>query len=549
MRGCAQSGDIPNTKAFDTIGRLPTAWYPTDVDVSADGKRLVWLSGRGYGSGPNKDGTDISSTLIGRAGILNRPTDRGLAALTARAERQTVPANARTAPPGSPLIGPGGPGTPSGQIKHVFYVIKENRTYDQIFGSEPRGNGDPSIQLFDDNGKAPPTGGVTPNAHALVRTFPLMDNVMADSEASTDGHKIAAGAIATDYTNRYVSVSRSRKGNPDIFPIGNPPKGFIFDQLARQGIPFQNFGELGAGNQPFANDGRPTFGASLTAVVPQYPSQVFGSCEPAIPFPAGTPPAVRCTSDSGLVGSTVGPPAAQSRMNAFTPVFQAQVATGSVPSFTYMILFNDHTNGTDPGVYTPKAQVADNDLALGQLVQQVSQSSIWKDSAIFVIEDDSQSGTDHVDAHRVPAFVISPWARRGAVIHTRYDQYSFLRTAELILGIRPLTIGDALATPLYDAFVSGGEPPDVEGTRTTAIQPAQPLDTVNAANAADAALSRSLPWNETDAVPQTLSDRILWHSVHGPASNPPPPGPQASGVEIARARSAVAATQKRKGPP
>jgi hypothetical protein len=206
-----------------------------------------------------------------------------------------------------------------------------------------------------------------------------------------------------------------------------------------------------------------------------------------------------------------------------------------------MILFNDHTNGTDPGVFTPKAQVADNDLALGQLVELVSQSSIWAQSAIFVQEDDSQSGTDHVDAHRIPAYVISPWARRGAVVHTRYDQYSFLRTAELMAGLAPLTIDDALATPLYDAFVSGGEPPDVEGTRYHAIQPQQDLNAVNLASAADSALSRSLPWNDTDLVPQTLSDRILWHSVHGAHSTPPLPGPGASPDELARATTALRA--------
>ena len=138
------------------------------------------------------------------------------------------------------------------------------------------------------------------------------------------------------------------------------------------------------------------------------------------------------------MGATAGPSVAVGRIDTFAPDFQAQVAAGSLPTFTYMILFNDHTNGTDSGVFTPKAQVADNDLALGQLVELVSQSSIWGQSAIFVQEDDSQSGTDHVDAHRIPAYVISPWARRAAVVHTRYDQYSFLRTAELISGLAPL---------------------------------------------------------------------------------------------------------------
>jgi hypothetical protein len=341
-----------------------------------------------------------------------------------------------------------------------------------------------------------------------------------------------------------VAISRGRRGNPDIFQIGLPPNGFVFDQAVRQGVSFQNFGELGAGNQPFADDGRPTFQAVFQATHPQYPSQINGSCQPAIPFPKGTPNSTRCTADSGHVGATAGPSTTLSRIDAFVPVFQRQVATGTVPTFTYLILFNDHTNGTDPGVFTPKAQVADNDLALGQLVETISQSSIWGQSAIFVQEDDSQSGMDHVDAHRIPAFVISPWARKHAVVHTRYDQYSFLRTAELIAGLRPLSIDDALATPLYDAFISGDEKPDIEGTRYRAIQPEQDLEEVNPENAPGARLSDALPWAGTDLVPQSLSDRLLWRSVHGADSTPPPPGPNASPAELERADRALRAYRR-----
>jgi hypothetical protein len=255
--------------------------------------------------------------------------------------------------------------------------------------------------------------------------------------------------------------------------------------------------------------------------------------------PAGAPLSVRCTTDAGTVGTTSGAPAANSRVRSFANQFQAQVAAGTVPRFNYMILFNDHTDGTSPGVYTPKANVADNDLALGQVVQLVSQSSIWSQSAIFVVEDDSQDGIDSVDAHRIPAFVISPWAKKGAVVSTRYDQYSFLRTASLILGLKPLSLNDAFATPLYDAFVSGAQQPDVEGTRYTAIQPEQSLTETNPAGAPNARLSAALPYDRTDVVPQRISDRIIWQSVFGADSTPPPPGPNASPVERARARGAL----------
>jgi hypothetical protein len=476
-------------------------------------------------------------------GVLPRPTDKELGALTATADRQVIPTDFKQQPAGTPIVGPGGGA--SDKIKHVFYVVRENRTYDQIFGSEPRGRGNPSLEVFDDNGVPGPTGGVTPNAHALARAFPLLDNVFANSEESTTGHKITAGAYANDYTQRYINTRRGRKGNSDIFPIGNPPNAFVFDQAVRQSVPFRVYGELGAGNQPFGDDGRPTYQGVLANTDPGYPSQVQGTCRPFGQVP-NLPNAARCTADSGTVSTTpgkttTGPPnTTPSRIGAFQSQFNQQVAAGTVPRFNYLILFNDHTDGATPGTYTPKANVADNDLALGQLVELVSQSSIWKDSVIMVVEDDSQDGIDSVDAHRIPAFVISPWAKRaGAVVSTRYDHYSFLRTAEMIAGLSPLSLNDALATPLYDAFISGSEQPDVEGTRYHAIQPEQSITETNAANAPGAALSKALPFDTVDAVPQRLSDQIIWQSVFGAGSTPPPAGPNASPEERARATGAL----------
>jgi hypothetical protein len=507
------------------------------VEVSADGSKLVWLSAKGLGTGPNTGAIDsIKELTRGRAGVLARPSDKAVADLTQRANRAVVPSNFKTAPTNTPIVGPAG--GPSEKIKYVFYVVRENRTYDQIFGSEPRGKGDPRFQLFDDNGVPGPTGGVTPNVHALARKFPLLDNVYANSEESTVGHKITAGGYANDYTQRYVHTNRGRKGNPDIFPIGIPPNAFVFDQAVRQGVPFRVYGELGAGNQPFADDGRPTFDSVLSNTDPSYPSQVQGSCRPAVPT-GPAPNSIRCAADSGELGTTAGPSTAASRFRSFSAQFQAQVASGTVPRFNYMIFFNDHTDGTTPGTFTPKAMVADNDLAVGQLVDLVSNSPIWNESAIFVIEDDSQDGIDSVDAHRIPTLVISPWAKRGAVVSTRYDHYSFLRTAEMIVGLKPLSLNDALATPLYDAFISGDEQPDVDGTRFKAIQPEQSMTEVNPSNAASARLSASLPWDHVDLVPQRISDRLIWQSVFGSGSEVPPPGPNASPLERARATGAL----------
>jgi hypothetical protein len=193
--------------------------------------------------------------------------------------------------------------------------------------------------------------------------------------------------------------------------------------------------------------------------------------------------------------------------------------------------------------------VADNDLALGQLVELVSQSSIWAQSAILVVEDDSQDGIDSVDAHRIPAFVISPWAKRGgSVVSTRYDHYSFLRTAEMIAGLSPLSLNDALATPLYDAFISGSEQPDVEGTRYHAIQPQQSMTETNAASAAQAKVSSELPWDKVDAVPQRLSDQIIWQSVFGRGAVAPPAGPNHSPEERARTTGALRLLRAGKSP-
>jgi hypothetical protein len=194
-----------------------------------------------------------------------------------------------------------------------------------------------------------------------------------------------------------------------------------------------------------------------------------------------------------------------------------------VPAFNYVVLPNDHTVGVSMGQRTPNAMIADNDYGLGQLVQEISQSKVWSSSAIFVIEDDSQDGADHVDAHRIPAAVISPYAK-GGVTHTRYDMLSVIRTMELIVGMKPLGLADRLATPMYDAFTAtptnsaayDAKPtsPDIRNQR-------------NPATAANAAAMRGLNLRSPDRVPQRKLDRILWQSVHGPRSKPPPPGPGA----------------------
>jgi YVTN family beta-propeller protein len=534
---------IPNLAAFKLIGRIPTAAYPDDVQTSSRGK-LLWVAGKGFGSGPNPTynfggaktpfqtppntyGTYVLDLLIGRVGTLSIPTDRQVVADTPAANAQAQPSNAEAQPQGSPI--PAATGHPSAQIKHVFYIVRENRTYDQVFGSDPRGDGEKQLELFDDNGVAGPTGGITPNAHSLARQFPLLDHFYEDSEVSVDGHLITTSAYATDYAQKATAANYSnRRGTYDfgIFPVTFPPKFFIFDQAAKQGVSFRDYGEAVGTLATGAMPNRPEFAKVQASVDPAYPNNLFIGC-----LSAGNP--ATCTQDSGFYKGTGSLFAGQSRFNEWYPQFLAESTTGTVPAFNYMILPNDHTDGTTTKDPTPQAMIADNDLALGQIVDAISHSAIWPSTAIFVVEDDSQDGADHVDSHRSPAFVISPWTRHGAVVHTRFDQYSMLRTVELILGLDPLALNDALATPMYDAFISGSQKPD--NTPYTVRAPSYSLTATNSASSPAANLSDELPWNRLDAVPQETADAILWASVHGATATAPPPGPNASPEERERA--------------
>jgi YVTN family beta-propeller protein len=510
------------TAPYTVTGHIPTAAYPTDVTVTGDSSKVIWLSAKGFGTGPNegykqfdfqqaKYGTYTPIGLVGRLGVLSRPTDSQLRAMTTRVDSQLHPSAPVTAPPGSPVVGPDGGA--STKIKYVFYVVRENRVYDQIFGTDPRGNGEPKLELFDDNGVPGPAGGVTPNAHKLARMFPLIDNFYADSEVSVDGHIITSGAYAIDRVQRSLHANYGNRGRVGDFDtaLSYPPRDFIFDQAARQGLTFRNYGEGQAGTAE--DDGRDTYSAVKDGTSPTY-QQV--------------------ASDGGVFSGGIGLPAGHS--DQFALEFQQQLASGSVPQLNYLVLPLDHTLGTQPGIPTPKALVANNDLGLGQIVDTISHSSIWNQSVIFVVEDDAQDGADHVDSHRMPAFVISPWAKRGAVVHTRYDQYSVLRTMELILGLRPLALGDAMATPMFDAFADKA---DATGTVYDTVQPDQSMAELNTPSSADAAMSAALPFDRIDAVPEEILDRILWHSVYGQDSTPPAPGPNASPAEHTRAAVAM----------
>jgi DNA-binding beta-propeller fold protein YncE len=511
---------------FARVGAIPTASQPMAVSVTGAGK-LLYVAAKGLGTGPNLNGpqpdqpTDsddrINSTqylpviVDGMAGIGALPSDGRVASLTTTADDQVKPVNAQAAPPGTPLRS-GGP------IKHVFYIVKENRTYDQVLGDDARGDGDPKLTLFGQQ--------ITPNAHALARRFPLLDHVFANSEASIDGHFWTSAASVPDYVNKNWWQNYAARGRPYDFPVYAvdwPANGFLLDQAQRQGISYYDYGEAIAGNIPLPDKDR-------TAAETQQVAQKFANSD--IQPGVGT----SCYPNDGSIGvdvitqqtvfdtvAPVGAPVqAESRFTCFQRHFTQQLATSAVPAFNYLVLSNNHTRVLTANAYTPRAMVADNDEALGRIVDLISHSSIWSSSAIFVIEDDSQDGADHVDAHRIPAAVISPYAKPGAVVHTRYDFPSVIHSMELILGMNPLGFQDALGVPMYDAFQATPANSDPYAFIPSRIN----LLEKNPATGPGARESSRLPTG-TDRILQEEMDRLLWKSIHGWRSTPPPPGPNA----------------------
>ena len=537
------------------VGRIPTAEDPQAVvTVAAQGGRaaqLMYVAARGVGVGPNPTGpvttdpfdpifwafnwlaptadifsfrsgtTYLAAMVDGRAGLMRLPSDAQVKRLSPLATRQIHPRDAQAAPAGTPLRA-------DGPLKHVFFVVRENRSYDQLLGDLGRGNSDPHLVVFGQQ--------VTPNLHALVTRFPLLDHVFANSEASIQGHFWTAAASVPDYVDRNWVQEYAGRGRPNdfgVYAVTFPGNGFLFNQAERQHISYYNYGEAIAGDEPSLpdRDRSPALKEEEQAVADNSDlGPAFGGTYPndLTIGSIGAAPTDGEIFDSSLSTLPGAPPVGSySCMDSFRARFESQLATGTVPTFNYLTMTSDHTRGTQPGFPTPSAMVADGDLALGQLVDMISHSRIWSSSVIFVVEDDSQDGADHVNAHRIPVAVISPYARQGAIVHRRYDLLSVVRSMELIMGMKALSLNDALATPMYDAFTSeplNAEPVDVIPANIDLLErntPAAPW----------AALSSRLSLGKIDAVPQWQIDAILWKSVYGANSTPPPPGPGAAYYE------------------
>jgi hypothetical protein len=360
----------------------------------------------------------------------------------------------------------------------VFYIIKENRTYDQVLGDVPEGNGDTSLVLFGER--------ITPNQHKLVKEFVLLDNFYADGEVSADGHNWSTSAHATDYLEKNWVTSYGGRGG--TYPgegrkeIANPKRGFIWDYCNRAGVSYRTYGE-------FADDGKPNI-----PVLKDHFSPTFTG------YDLKTPDTTRYFQ--------------------WQREFDSLVKVNAVPQFNSLRMGNDHTEGLRRGSGTPFAHVADNDLAVGMFIEHLSNSPIWKESAVFIVEDDAQNGPDHVDAHRTTAYLAGPHVKRGYVDHSMYSTSSMLRTMELILGLPPMSQYDAAATPMFKSFTAT---PNL--TPFKALPSNINLKDKNSAtnNSNTAMLSDKIDLSKEDLVPDMLFSQIIWKAVKGEDSEMPAP--------------------------
>jgi hypothetical protein len=406
-----------------------------------------------------------------------------------------------------PLPVPERIGEPS-VFKHVIYLIKENRTYDQILGDVRAGNGDKDLCAFGER--------VTPNQHNFVRDFVLMDNMYCCGILSADGHQWADTALATDYMEKsFADFPRSYPDlqDPNDFDaVAYSPGGFIWDDALAHGKTFRDYGEgtVAVKNWRNPQDKQPINFLDSYRDFVNHTGLITYSNYPGLD--SLTP-----YMKTDTVGWELSIPDVY-RAAQFIRELREFETQGNMPNLIVMDLPNDHTSGTDPGEPAPAAQVADNDLAFGQIVEAVSHSLFWKDTCIFACEDDPQSGWDHVSGYRTSAYLISAYTKRHAVIHVNYNQTSIVRTMELMLGLPPMNQMDATANPMTACFT---DQPDF--TPYNCVSNNVPLDKMNPNLSEiqdrrvfhDALVSSRLPLQKADQCPDSVLNKILWHAQMG----------------------------------
>lgn len=502
--------NVSDPKQAKPLGFIPTGWYPTSVRFSKLDRSIIVANGKGNVSKANPSGPNptrpgggvseyIGSLFRGTVSFIDMPDEKAMATYSKTAYACS-PLNKENAPRAdgvekdNPIPKKVRDASP---IKHVIYVVKENRTYDQVFGDmavrkkNPKGNGAPEICLFPEE--------ITPNHHKLADEFVLLDNIYVDGEVSADGHEWSMGAYATDFVEKMWPLSY--RGSPKktfgypaegaVDEIARPAGGYLWDRAAEAKVSYRSYGEW-VTNGPKNKDG--TFADGMASV-----KALEGHFDPKF-------------RGYDLDYTDV------KRAERFISELKRFETAGEMPQLQIVRLPNDHTSGTRIGKPTPRAQVADNDVGLGMLVEAVSNSKFWKDTAIFVIEDDAQNGPDHVDAHRVVALVISPYTKRNYVDSTLYSTSSMLRTMELILGLKPMSQFDAAARPMYHSFTAK---PDL--TPYKAEKARIDLTETNKPGAWGAAMSEKLDLAKEDQADDLIFSEIVWKSVKG--ANSPMPAP------------------------
>ena len=474
-------------------GFIPVGWYPICVKVI--GNKIYVTNGKGFSSFANPKGPSpvkrkvkyqgddtgenqyIGGLMKGTMSIIDMPSEKKLSGYSQQVYKNTPYTKEKE------LLSQGEVGNPipkkvgdKSPIKYVFYIVKENRTYDQILGDVKEGNGDTSLVLFGEN--------VTPNQHKLVQDYVLLDNFYVDGEVSADGHNWSLGGYATDYLEKnWVTSYGGRGGGYDAEgtrKIADSKGEFIWGACKKAGVTYRTYGE-------FADNYKANIPILENHFCPYY------------------------TSWDQKVRDTT-------RVNQWKKDFDSLVAINALPQMNTLRLINDHTEGMSKGRPTPFAHVADNDLGVGMFIEFLSKSKIWNESVVFILEDDAQNGPDHVDAHRSPAYVVGPYVKRHFIDHTPYTTTGILRTMELILGIAPMSQYDAAATPLWRCFTAN---PNFTGY--TAL-PAQ-VDITE----------KNMVWNELsrrsaqfdlsreDRVPDLEFSEVIWKGVKGLHSTMPAP--------------------------
>ncbi|MGI8951523.1 MAG: bifunctional YncE family protein/alkaline phosphatase family protein [Chitinophagaceae bacterium] len=492
---CLAVFDASKPGSSKSKGFIPVGWYPTCVKII--GKKIFVANGKGFSSMANPYGPNpikgsvkfqkgdtakheeqyIGGLFKGTLSIIDEPSSQKLSVYSQAVYHNTPynksNENISKGEKENPIPQKIGDTSP---IKYVFYIIKENRTYDQVLGDVKEANGDTSLVLFGEK--------ITPNLHAIAKEFVLLDNFYCDGEVSADGHNWSMGAYATDYLEKTWPTSYGdRGGDYDAEgnrAIANNKNGFIWDACKRAGVSYRTYGE-------FADDYKPNIPVLKNHFCPYYTSWDLS---------------VRDTT----------------RVGQWKRDFDSLVAVNALPQMNTLRIICDHTEGLAKGRPTPFAHVADNDLACGMFLDYLSKSSVWKQSVVFIVEDDAQNGPDHVDAHRTTAYVAGGFVKRHYVDHTMYSTSSMLRTMELILGIKPMTQYDAAANPMWRCFSATSD--------LTAFN-AKPLQVdINEKNKVENTWqkkSETFDFSKEDRVPDLEFTEVIWKAVKGENAIVPPP--------------------------